>query len=101
MLNVSDMAVSSLPILCAKHIILITFWQCDESFNSIRGPAALEIKKVARDTLALPAKGAALCTPVEGRCPCAPGKGRYPLHSQVRVDEEMYLIGFEVDRIPM
>jgi len=31
--------------------------------NSLYGPAARKKKKEARDTLALPAKGFALCTP--------------------------------------
>ncbi|HWZ20831.1 MAG TPA: hypothetical protein VNW73_18700 [Ktedonobacteraceae bacterium] len=52
-----------MSVLCAKHIILITFWQRDEYDNSIRGPAARKIKKEARDTLALLAEGNALCTP--------------------------------------
>ena len=54
--------------------------------DSICGPAARKKKKEARDTLALPAEGEALCTPSkeggEGH-PRAPGRGRSPLHSQL------------------
>ena len=59
-----DFVFCCVSVLCAKHIILITFWQRDESSNSIRGPPARKIKKDARDTLALPAEGKALCTPI-------------------------------------